>query len=437
MATPKERKNKNGPSKWQIVIRKAGCGTITGTYDTEEEAKKFAKETEDRIEAERKAFAAPNPALPPSGKLEDEKLLHTITLFRSTGPCITRHTKLLPTIVKHIGEVTIGQLTANWIDDYFACMRKQITRRKTFYADESIVAQLRMINVVIKWRTAKLNVPTPRFEINTKKLPQGWAKERTRRLSAQEEQLLMSRLQKIKGPSQPHWMLLVRLAIETGARLQELVFAEWNEISPDADFWTIPLPHTKCKKERVMPFTSGAVEIIKQLWKLADPLNPRIFHTLKNPRSVTALFHRWSVSAGLVDFRFHDLRHEGISRFVLTQRNFTVHEIMKMVGHSSPKMLERYMNLRGNELAQKIIRAARPGLTTKLRQPKDSNPTQPMEHLNMSSMGVNPFGFNFADLNGHHYALRTTAPVFNTAAAPLLGVATADAANQQGLPVVA
>lgn len=239
----------------------------------------------------------------------------------------------------------------------------------------------------------------------------------------------MTRLHKIKGPSQPHWVLLVRLAIETGARLQELVFAEWGEISPDADFWTIPLAHTKCKRERVMPFTSGAVDIIKQLWKLADPLSTRIFHTLKSPRSVSALFHRWSVSAGLVDFRFHDFRHDGISRFVLTQRNFTVHEIMKMVGHSSPAMLERYMNLRGNELAQKIIRTAQPGLATKL--------TRPMEQLNMSSMRVNPFGFNFAALNGHHYALRAAAPVFNSTAASLLGVATNDAANQQGFPAVA
>jgi integrase len=58
---------------------------------------------------------------------------------------------------------------------------------------------------------------------------------------------------------------------------------------------------------------------------------------------------------GIKDLRFHDLRHEAISRIVLKQRHLSVFEIMKIVGHSSIEMLNRYANLRGEELSRKLI----------------------------------------------------------------------------------
>ena len=58
---------------------------------------------------------------------------------------------------------------------------------------------------------------------------------------------------------------------------------------------------------------------------------------------------------GIADLRWHDLRHEAISRMVLKQRHLSVFEIMDIVGHSSIEMLKRYTNLRGDELAAKLI----------------------------------------------------------------------------------
>lgn len=65
-------------------------------------------------------------------------------------------------------------------------------------------------------------------------------------------------------------------------------------------------------------------------------------------------FRRYADRAGLVDYRFHDLRHEAISRMVLYKRKLSVFEIMAIVGHSSTKMLMRYANLRGEELVDRM-----------------------------------------------------------------------------------
>jgi integrase len=87
---------------------------------------------------------------------------------------------------------------------------------------------------------------------------------------------------------------------------------------------------------------------------IASSESTRVFHTLGEPTTVSASYHRYVLESGVVDLRFHDLRHEAISRMVLYKRQLSVFEIMKIVGHRSLEMLNRYANLRGDELAHKM-----------------------------------------------------------------------------------
>ena len=87
---------------------------------------------------------------------------------------------------------------------------------------------------------------------------------------------------------------------------------------------------------------------------IASASDKRVFHALGKPGPVSAGFHKFVLDASLKDFRFHDLRHEAISRMVLYKRKLSVFEIMAIVGHSSTEMLVRYANLRGDELAHRM-----------------------------------------------------------------------------------
>jgi integrase len=56
------------------------------------------------------------------------------------------------------------------------------------------------------------------------------------------------------------------------------------------------------------------------------------------------------------ELRFHDLRHEAVSRFF--EMGLTVPEVALMSGHRDTRMLMRYTHLRPEAVAEKLARAA-------------------------------------------------------------------------------
>jgi integrase len=59
---------------------------------------------------------------------------------------------------------------------------------------------------------------------------------------------------------------------------------------------------------------------------------------------------------GIVDFRFHDLRHEAVSRFV--EAGLSDQEVAAISGHKSMQMLRRYTHLRAEDLVGKLDSSA-------------------------------------------------------------------------------
>ena len=56
--------------------------------------------------------------------------------------------------------------------------------------------------------------------------------------------------------------------------------------------------------------------------------------------------------ACLSDLRFHDLRHEAISRFL--ELGLNIPEVAVISGHKDPRMLFRYTHLRAEELVGRL-----------------------------------------------------------------------------------
>ena len=61
-------------------------------------------------------------------------------------------------------------------------------------------------------------------------------------------------------------------------------------------------------------------------------------------------------SAGLPSLRFHDLRHEAVSRFF--EAGLSIPEVALMSGHRDTRMLMRYTHLRPEALAEKLAKVA-------------------------------------------------------------------------------
>jgi integrase len=58
--------------------------------------------------------------------------------------------------------------------------------------------------------------------------------------------------------------------------------------------------------------------------------------------------------AKVQDLRFHDLRHEAVSRFF--EMGLSVPEVALISGHRDPRMLFRYTHLRPEDLARKLAK---------------------------------------------------------------------------------
>lgn len=358
MASISERKRKDKPSTWQVLVRVKGQRSVARTFDTPEEAQKFGAELEKdmRVIAKRKhkAVVLARKSNPTQAEYNETGLRQVLRDFAQSDASIPRHRKTLPTILANVGEVALGDIKRAWAKGYIDKMRKKKTRAGRHFSYETLSVHFQIMRKACLWQAEEMELPKPTLPFSTTLFPPRWENKRDRRLEPHEERAIMQRMRRTKSHSRYHWRLLVRLALETGARLQELVKATWENVHLDRNLWTLPAEDTKTKKARAIPMSKKAARVFKLLKMLANADSPRVFHALGQPHAVSAGFHKIVLDAQAKDFRFHDLRHEAISRMVLYKRKLSVFEIMAIVGHSSTEMLVRYANLRGDELAHRM-----------------------------------------------------------------------------------
>lgn len=173
---------------------------------------------------------------------------------------------------------------------------------------------------------------------------------RDRRLEEGEAEKLDKALSNTRNPFvRP----IVFLAIETGLRRREVLELTWSNI--DLTRRTAYIPTTKTGVPRTIPLTDAALSIIGTLsqpkaCEVSEGGEDRLF-----PITVEAFRLAWKrvqQRSGLTDLRFHDLRHEALSRFC--ELGLTVPELAVISGHKDPRMLFRYAHLRADDLARKL-----------------------------------------------------------------------------------
>ena len=140
---------------------------------------------------------------------------------------------------------------------------------------------------------------------------------------------------------------VVLFAIETGMRRGEILSLCWQHVHLDKRY--VHLPDTKNGDSRDVPLSPQAMELLREL-----PRNIREDQVVL-PLHFEALKSSWRRAccrAGIIDLRFHDLRHEATSRFF--EKGLNVMEVAAITGHKDLRMLQRYTHLRAEDLALKL-----------------------------------------------------------------------------------
>ncbi|MNV48792.1 Tyrosine recombinase XerC [compost metagenome] len=151
---------------------------------------------------------------------------------------------------------------------------------------------------------------------------------------------------------------IVQIAQETGMRLSEITSMKLGQV--DLTKRVVRLDLTKNDSRRNVPLTRTATEAIQKA--LANPTRPKdvqlVFFGEPGKDGVRRpyLFDKaWNDAkrvAGLEAFRFHDLRHEAVSRLV--EAGLSDQEVAAISGHKSMQMLKRYTHLRAEDLVGRL-----------------------------------------------------------------------------------
>lgn len=177
---------------------------------------------------------------------------------------------------------------------------------------------------------------------------------------------------------QPALAFLLELAIESAMRLREMFTLEPGQF--DVANRTAFLDSTKNGSKRGVPLTSIALAAYE---RYVDAVNnrsddmlgfsfetgylfPWVPEALQSSAGVplrkvlnkvtsrlSGQFGRIFDAAGCPDLTFHDLRHEATSR-LYERTTLSDIQIAKITGHTDPKVLMRYANLRGSDLADRL-----------------------------------------------------------------------------------
>ncbi len=335
---------------WKAVIRKTGWPTNAKTFRTKRDAEDWARRTED--EMVRGVYIQRSGSERMTLEVALRRYLADIT---PTKKPTTQRSELSKAkkLNQHLGKYSLAALSAEIIANYRDKRlnepgRSGTTSNNTVRLELALLSHLFTV-AIQEWGLGLTFNPV----LNIRKPSPG--EGRNRRLSADEERRLLSA---VNRHSNPMLGWIVGIALETGMRSSEIASLRTSQV--DLQRRIVRLADTKNDAQRTVPLSKRATEIFKVA--LSNPTRPSDCNLLffgepgkdnkRRPYAFTKIWGLFVKRLALPDFRFHDLRHEAVSRLV--EAGLSDQEVSSISGHKSMQMLKRYTHLRSEDLVKRL-----------------------------------------------------------------------------------
>jgi integrase len=165
--------------------------------------------------------------------------------------------------------------------------------------------------------------------------------ERTRRPTLEELDRLMEHFGRVQEnrPASLPMQKVVTFALFSTRRQEEITLLRWDDLDQDR-ILVRDMKHPGDKRGNNVncELPPEALAIIKSM-----PRGERVIFPYSTD-AISAAFTRACKILGIEDLRFHDLRHEGISRLFESGR--TIPQVAAVSGHRSWTSLKRYTHIR-------------------------------------------------------------------------------------------
>lgn len=148
---------------------------------------------------------------------------------------------------------------------------------------------------------------------------------------------------------------IVKFAVATGMRQNEICRLAWSDVdlgNRTALIRNRKHPREKSTNDQVVALVHDAgwdPLVLIEEQTTTGPREGGIFPY--NSRSIGTAFRRGCRALNIEDLHFHDLRHETASR--LFEAGYQIPEVSLVTGHKDWKMLQRYTNLKPENLANR------------------------------------------------------------------------------------
>ncbi len=380
---------RNRGSSWEFVVRRKGVlpKPLYLTFVSEEEGDRYVR----KLEALLDAGVVPEEFRQRQGEMLTIEDVAREYLAVQQVPSTDK--RCLAVVVSRIGKTRLGSISYEWAESWVTGLKRErnlspstirhhvgaLARCFDWGARRSIVGLMTNPLRQLPKRYATYNDS----DANAARALKGSARtdvERDRRLQSGEEARIRGILagEKPEGRERAFELryqgaleCLFELALETAMRLRELYTLSKDQVSLSQR--TAFLEKTKNGDKRQVPLTSVAMKSIQRYVKQVEQgrrgmdsfkfdkgllfpwWNGSVSDELlrKTTSLLSRQFARVFEGAGCIDLRFHDLRHEATSRLFERSKLSDI-EISRVTGHKDPRVLRRYSNLRGSDLAAKL-----------------------------------------------------------------------------------
>jgi integrase len=322
---------------WQVQVRRVGTPASSQSFLSKGEAVSWGKAQE--REARR---SAPSPIRYETDDRTVGALLlrYQIEITPLKKGHVSENCRIRNIVDRPIGKAALQNITSGQFAAYRNSRLKEV-------GPDTVRRELSLLRHCFEVARREWDIPIAKNPLHEIRFPPPGL-PREERLTENSAQNLYGVIGTLRNK---HAKSLIVLAIETGMRRSELLSLEWRDV--DLQKRTARLRHTKNGRPRTVPLTPNAIDELSGIHRSGKTVLP----ISSNAARLT--WERVRLKANIQGLRFHDLRHEAISRFF--EMGLTMPEVAVISGHRDPKMLMRYTHIRPEDIGRKLARIAAEG----------------------------------------------------------------------------
>ena len=314
---------------WHVQIRQANKPSMTKSFTKKLDAVRWAQNAEGMLREDKSINLRRDNQIPLRAAIQ--KYIETVS--KSKKGCKEEIYRLQKISCQDFSGNLLSRITSSQIAHYRDL-------RLATVSSATVRRELTLLRHLFNIAKKEWGIWVPENPISAISIP-SCSPPRERRVSDDE----LRELEKAAGKkSSIPLAKIIRFAVLTGMRKSEILGIRPEHVIGNG---TLLIPSTKNGRPRIIPLHNEAEEIL--------------VNEGGNFKSTSAglrmAFDRARKKAKLNSVRFHDLRHEAISRFF--ESGLSIPEVMKISGHSDVRMLMRYTHPKAHEIAKKLVQVPR------------------------------------------------------------------------------